>query len=104
MKRLFIAAVLCAIPPLVCGAQPIAEAASFDLVRRGEPSLIDRWKCFPHVMVHQTAEAMRLFLRDGVRGIFECGEQDQLEQQRVALWRQAFWDWTQQGRGQSPGR
>ncbi len=69
-----------------------------------EPALIGRWKCFPHVMVHQTADAMRLFLRDGVRGIFECGEQDQLEQQRVALWRQAFWDWTQQGRGQSPGR
>jgi hypothetical protein len=45
-----------------------------------EPALIDKWTCFPHVMVHQTAAAMRMFLRDGVRGIFECGEQDQLEQ------------------------
>jgi hypothetical protein len=45
-----------------------------------EPALIDRWKCFPHVMVHETARTMRMFIRDGVRGIFECGEQDQLEQ------------------------
>lgn len=52
-----------------------------------EPALIDRWKCFPHVMVHQTAEAMRRFIRDDVRGIFECGEQDQLEQYvMVKLW------------------
>ncbi len=49
-----------------------------------EPALIDRWKCFPHVMVHQTADAMRRFIRDGVRGIFECGEQDQLEQYVMA--------------------
>lgn len=45
-----------------------------------EPALIDRWKCFPNVMVHETAKAARRFLRDGVRGIFECGEQDQVEQ------------------------
>jgi len=52
-----------------------------------EPALIDKWKCFPHVMVHQTAEAMRMFIRDGVRGIFECGEQDQLEQYvMVKVW------------------
>lgn len=44
-----------------------------------EPALIDRWKCFPHIMVHQTADNMRRFMRDGVRGIFVCGEQDQLE-------------------------
>jgi hypothetical protein len=31
-------------------------------------------------MPHETARAMRQFIRDGVRGIFECGEQDQLEQ------------------------
>ncbi len=31
------------------------------------------------IMLHQTTEAMRLFLRDGVRGSFEYGEQDQLE-------------------------
>ncbi len=49
-----------------------------------EPALIDQWKCFPHVMVHQTAQAMQMFLRDGVRGIFECGEQDQLEQYVIA--------------------
>ncbi len=49
-----------------------------------EPALINRWKCFPHVMVHQTAQAMRMFIRDGVRGIFECGEQDQLEQYVMA--------------------
>jgi len=52
-----------------------------------EPALIQGWKCFPHVMVHQTAEAMRGFIRDGVRGIFECGEQDQLEQYvMVKVW------------------
>ena len=52
-----------------------------------EPALIDKWKCFPHVMVHQTAAAMRGFIRDGVRGIFECGEQDQLEQYvMVRVW------------------
>jgi hypothetical protein len=49
-----------------------------------EPALIDKWKCFPHVMVHETARAMRMFIRDGVRGIFECGEQDQLEQYVMA--------------------
>lgn len=45
-----------------------------------EAGLIGKWKCFPNVMVHETSKAMRKFIRDGVRGIFECGEQDQLEQ------------------------
>jgi hypothetical protein len=45
-----------------------------------EPALIEGWKCFPHVMVHDTARSMQRFIRDGVRGIFECGEQDQVEQ------------------------
>ena len=49
-----------------------------------EPALIDRWKCFPNVMVHETTKAMRMFIRDGVRGIYECGEQDQLEQYVMA--------------------
>ena len=49
-----------------------------------EPALIDHWKCFPNVMVHQTAQAMQMFIRDGVRGIYECGEQDQLEQYVMA--------------------
>lgn len=44
-----------------------------------EPALIDKWKCFPNVMVHETARAMRMFIDDGVRGIFICGEQDMLE-------------------------
>ena len=44
-----------------------------------EPALIDKWKCFPNVMVHDTARSMRMFIKDGVRGIFECGEQDQVE-------------------------
>lgn len=43
-----------------------------------EPALIDGWKCFPHVMVHQTADLMRRFIDDGVHGIYVCGEQDQL--------------------------
>lgn len=52
-----------------------------------EPALINRWKCFPHIMVHETARSMRMFIRDGVRGIFECGEQDQLEQYvMVKVW------------------
>ena len=49
-----------------------------------EPALIERWKCFPNVMVHQTAKTMQMFIRDNVRGIFECGEQDQLEQYILA--------------------
>lgn len=49
-----------------------------------EPAQIGRWNCFPHIMVHQTADAMRRFLQAGVRGIFECGEQDQLEQYVMA--------------------
>ena len=49
-----------------------------------EPALIEKWKCFPHVMVHDTAKAMKMFIQDGVRGIFECGEQDQLEQYIMA--------------------
>jgi hypothetical protein len=49
-----------------------------------EAGLIGHWKCFPNVMVHRTATEMRHFIRDGVRGIFECGEQDQLEQYIMA--------------------
>ena len=53
-----------------------------------EPALIGRWKSFPHVMVHDTARSMQKFLRDGVRGIFECGEQDQVEQYVLSrVWR-----------------
>jgi hypothetical protein len=52
-----------------------------------EPALIEKWKCFPHVMVHDTAKSMQMFIQDGVRGIFECGEQDQLEQYvMVKVW------------------
>ncbi len=52
-----------------------------------EPALIDQWKCFPHVTIHETARSMRRFIGDGVRGIFECGEQDQLEQYlMMKLW------------------
>ncbi|HQE82957.1 MAG TPA: DUF4838 domain-containing protein [Candidatus Hydrogenedentes bacterium] len=52
-----------------------------------EPALIDKWKCFPNVMVHETAKSMRMFIRDGVRGIFVCGEQDMLEAYVIAkLW------------------
>jgi len=46
--------------------------------------LVGGWKCFPNVMVHATAKAMRMFIQDGVRGIYECGEQDQLEQYVMA--------------------
>jgi hypothetical protein len=52
-----------------------------------EPALIDKWKCFPNIMVHDTAKSMRMFIRDGVRGIFICGEQDMLEAYVIAkLW------------------
>ncbi len=52
-----------------------------------EPALIDKWKCFPNVMVHETARAMRMFIKDGFRGIFVCGEQDMLEAYVIAkLW------------------
>lgn len=49
-----------------------------------EIAQIQKWKCFPNIMVHETAKSMRMFIRDGVRGIFECGEQDQLEQYVMA--------------------
>jgi len=52
-----------------------------------EPALIDKWKCFPNIMVHTTAESMRMFIRDGIRGIFICGEQDMLEAYIIAkIW------------------
>ena len=52
-----------------------------------EPALIDKWKCFPNVTVHETARAMRMFIEDGIRGIFICGEQDMLEAYVIAkLW------------------
>ena len=52
-----------------------------------ESGLVGKFKCFPNVMVHETARAMQMFIRDGVRGIFECGEQDQLEQYvMVKVW------------------
>ena len=44
-----------------------------------EPALIQNWKCFPHIMLHPSAAYARQFVHDGVRGIFVCGEQDQLE-------------------------
>jgi hypothetical protein len=55
-----------------------------------ELALIEKWYCFPHVMVHETAREMRMFIQDGIRGIFECGEQDQLEQYIIAkVWDEA---------------
>lgn len=52
-----------------------------------EPALIDGFKCFPNIMVHETARAMRMFIEDGIRGIFICGEQDMLESYVIAkLW------------------
>ncbi len=44
-----------------------------------EAALVDKFTCFPNVMVHQSAETARMFIRDGIRGIFICGEQDMLE-------------------------
>ncbi|MBX9651976.1 DUF4838 domain-containing protein [bacterium] len=44
-----------------------------------EPALIENWKCFPHIMVHATSSYMREFISNGLRGMFVCGEQDQLE-------------------------
>lgn len=44
-----------------------------------EPALINKWKCFPNIMVHESARAARMFINDGIRGIFICGEQDMLE-------------------------
>ncbi|UCH35839.1 MAG: DUF4838 domain-containing protein [Armatimonadota bacterium] len=52
-----------------------------------EAGLVNGWKCFPHFMVHETARAMRMFMKDGIRGIFVCGEPDQLEAYvMVKLW------------------
>lgn len=52
-----------------------------------EPALIDKFKCFPNIMVHNSAESMRKFIDDGIRGIFVCGEQDMLESYIIAkIW------------------
>jgi len=52
-----------------------------------EAALIHGWKCFPHIMLRQTAAVAKRFARDDVRGIFICGEQDQLEYHvMVRLW------------------
>lgn len=52
-----------------------------------EPALIDKFKCFPNIMVHSSAETMRKFIDDGIRGIFVCGEQDMLESYVIAkIW------------------
>jgi len=44
-----------------------------------EAALIQGWKCFPNFMVHESAQAMKTFIKDGIQGIFMCGEPDQLE-------------------------
>ena len=44
-----------------------------------EVALAQKWKCFPNFMPHESARWMRKFIRDGVRGMFRCGEPDQLE-------------------------
>ncbi len=52
-----------------------------------ESALIGKWKCFPNIMPHCSADTMRRFIRDGIRGIFICGEQDMLEAYIIAkLW------------------
>ncbi len=52
-----------------------------------EPALIDKFNCFPNVMVHESASTMRMFIKDGIRGIFVCGEQDMLEGYVIAkIW------------------
>jgi len=52
-----------------------------------EAALINKFKCFPNVMVHETARIMRMFIDDGIRGIFICGEQDMLEGYVIAkIW------------------
>ena len=52
-----------------------------------EPAVIEKFNCFPNVMVHETAKTMRMFIEDGVRGIFICGEQDMLEGYVIArIW------------------
>jgi hypothetical protein len=44
-----------------------------------EPALIDKFNCFPNIMPHSSVESARMFIKDGVRGIFICGQQDMLE-------------------------
>ncbi len=52
-----------------------------------EASLVGGFKCFPNIMVHETAQIMRKFIQDGIRGIFICGEQDMLEGYVIAkIW------------------
>lgn len=52
-----------------------------------EAGLGGGFKCFPNIMVHETAKIMRKFIEDGIRGIFICGEQDMLEGYVIAkIW------------------
>jgi len=52
-----------------------------------EAGLIGGFKCFPNIMVHETARIMKQFIDDKIRGIFICGEQDMLEGYIIAkIW------------------
>jgi hypothetical protein len=44
-----------------------------------EPALIDKFNCFPNIMPHSSVQSARMFINDGIRGIFICGQQDMLE-------------------------
>lgn len=52
-----------------------------------EAGLSGGFKCFPNIMVHESAQMMKKFIHDGIRGIFICGEQDMLEGYVIAkIW------------------
>jgi len=44
-----------------------------------EPAVIQKWYCFPGFNAHGHAEQIKMYHRDGVRGVFLCGIGEQLD-------------------------
>ncbi len=44
-----------------------------------EPAVIQGWNCFPGFSIHTFAEQIKMYHRDGVRGLFLCGIGEQVD-------------------------
>jgi hypothetical protein len=44
-----------------------------------EPAVIGKWNCFPGFSAHRIADLIKMYHRDGVRGVFLCGMGEQVD-------------------------
>lgn len=44
-----------------------------------EPSVINKWKCFPGFMIHYEAKMIQRYARDRIQGVFLCGIGEQVD-------------------------